>query len=137
VGPQAGGDLNGAAAICAALRELGARTVFGLPGTQNAVLYDAMRRAGLRSVVASDEAAAAFMACGYARAAGTVGVLTTIPGPGFVYALAGWSSQDLVDSDGERALPERGSPCPPSGALAESGRLTGSSMRIGSNTASR
>jgi acetolactate synthase-1/2/3 large subunit len=112
LGPRAGGGLNGAGTICSALKELGARTVFGLPGTQNAGLYDALRRAGLRSVVASDEGAAAFMASGYARAAGTVGLLTTIPGPGFVYALAGvmearhdsvpllWLTQRAVD-DGQ------------------------------------
>ena len=81
--------MNGAERICATLDALGVRTVFGLPGTQNVVLYDALRRSSLRSVVASDEGAAAFMATGYSRAAGGVGVLTTIPGPGFVYALAG------------------------------------------------
>ena len=81
--------MNGAERICATLEALGVRTVFGLPGTQNVVLYDALRRSSLRSVVASDEGAAAFMAAGYSRATGVIGVLTTIPGPGFVYALAG------------------------------------------------
>lgn len=81
--------MNGAEHICAILENLGVRAVFGLPGTQNITLYDAMARSGLRSIVASDEGAAAFMASGYARAIGTVGVLTTIPGPGFVYALSG------------------------------------------------
>ena len=81
--------MNGAEHICAILKRLGVEVVFGLPGTQNITLYDAMRGSGLRSVVASDEGAAAFMASGYARAAGKVGVLTTIPGPGFVYALSG------------------------------------------------
>ena len=84
-----GADVNGAEVICNVLRELGAGVVFGLPGTQNAALYDALGHAGLRCVVASDEGAAAFMASGYARARGDVAVLTTIPGPGFVYALAG------------------------------------------------
>lgn len=81
--------MNGAERICATLSALGVRHVFGLPGTQNVLLYEALRTSGLRSVVASDEGAAAFMAAGLARASGTVGVLTTIPGPGFVYALAG------------------------------------------------
>ena len=81
--------MNGAERICATLVALGVRHVFGLPGTQNVTLYEALRTSGLRSVVASDEGAAAFMAAGLARASGTVGVLTTIPGPGFVYALAG------------------------------------------------
>jgi len=81
--------VNGAERICATLFALGVRHVFGLPGTQNVVLYEALRTSGLRTVVASDEGAAAFMAAGLARASGMVGVLTTIPGPGFVYALAG------------------------------------------------
>jgi hypothetical protein len=81
--------VNGANLICESLRELGVSHVFGLPGTQNVLLYEALRTRGMRSIVASDEGAAAFMAAGYARASGRVGVLTTIPGPGFVYALAG------------------------------------------------
>lgn len=79
----------GADCICATLADLGVRHVFGLPGSQNTALYDALRKARLRRIVPSDEGAAAFMATGYARAAGGVGVLTTIPGPGFLYALPG------------------------------------------------
>ena len=81
--------MNGAERICATLVDLGVVVVFGLPGSQNVVLYEALRRSGVRSVTASDEGAAAFMAAGYARASGRVGVLTTIPGPGFLYALPG------------------------------------------------
>jgi acetolactate synthase-1/2/3 large subunit len=81
--------MNVAEAICAQLRQLEVGPVFGLPGTQNLGLFEAMRRSDLRSVAATDEAAAAFMATGYARSTGRVGVLTTIPGPGFAYALAG------------------------------------------------
>jgi len=81
--------MNGAKLICASLEERGVSHVFGLPGTQNVMLYEALRTSGLRSISASDEGAAAFMATGYAKASGHVGVLTTIPGPGFVYALAG------------------------------------------------
>jgi acetolactate synthase-1/2/3 large subunit len=81
--------MNGAERICESLRELGVSHVFGLPGTQNVLLYEALRARRLRSTSASDEGAAAFMAVGYAKASGRAGVLTTIPGPGFVYALAG------------------------------------------------
>lgn len=81
--------MNGAERVCATLSALGARCVFGLPGTQNTPLFEALRTSALRSVVASDEGAAAFMATGYARASGQPGVLTTIPGPGFLYALPG------------------------------------------------
>ena len=80
---------NGADLICSELIELGVQCVFGLPGTQNVRLYEAMRASDLRRVVPVDEGAAAFMAGAYARASGAVAVLTTIPGPGFVYALPG------------------------------------------------
>lgn len=80
---------RGADVICSVLRQLGVPGVFGLPGTQNVRLYEALRAAGLRRIVTADEGSAAFAATGFARASGTVGVLTTIPGPGFVHALAG------------------------------------------------
>lgn len=81
--------MNGAEALCATLREQGAALVFGLPGTQNTPLYEAIRIAGLTAVVGSDEGSAAFMAAGHARASGGIAVLATIPGPGFLYALPG------------------------------------------------
>lgn len=80
---------SGADALCGALRQRGVNCVFGLPGTQNVRLYEALRAAGLRRVVTADEGSAAFAATGFARASGSVGVLATIPGPGFVHALAG------------------------------------------------
>ena len=63
--------------------------MFGLPGTQTIDAFQALRRSSLRTVVATHEMAAAFMANGYARASGRPGILTTIPGPGFTYALTG------------------------------------------------
>jgi acetolactate synthase-1/2/3 large subunit len=71
------------------LRELDANCVFGLPGSQTIEAFQALRRSGLRTVVPTHEMAAAFMANGYARASGRPGILTTIPGPGFTYALTG------------------------------------------------
>jgi len=79
----------GAAAVVETLRRLGAECVFGLPGSQNVELYEALRRSQLRSIVATHELAASFMANGYARASGRPGVLVTIPGPGFTHALTG------------------------------------------------
>lgn len=80
---------NGAAVVVETLQALGVDCVFGLPGTQNVELYEALRRSRLRSVVATHELAASFMANGYARACGRPGVLLTIPGPGFTHALTG------------------------------------------------
>lgn len=81
--------MNGAEALCRTLEALGADTVFGLPGSQNVALFEALRTSKLRTLVATHELGASFMANGYARASGLPGVLTTIPGPGFTYALTG------------------------------------------------
>ena len=81
--------------LCAALEALGGRHVFGLPGTQNVPLFDALRRSRLRTVVPTHELAASFMAGAYYRACGRVGVLVTIPGPGFTYALTGLAEARL------------------------------------------
>jgi len=74
---------------------MGVRCVFGLPGTQNVELFEELRTSSLRTVLATSELAAAFMAVGYARASGRPGVLVTIPGPGFTYALPGLAEARL------------------------------------------
>jgi acetolactate synthase-1/2/3 large subunit len=81
--------MRGADRVCRALEEIGVETVFGLPGSQNVAFFDALRTSRMRTVVATHELAASFMANGYARACGRPGVLVTIPGPGFTYALTG------------------------------------------------
>jgi acetolactate synthase-1/2/3 large subunit len=75
--------------LWATLQDLGAGVVFGLPGSQTIDAFEALRRSGLRTIVPTHEMAAAFMANGYARACGRPGILTTIPGPGFTYAITG------------------------------------------------
>jgi acetolactate synthase-1/2/3 large subunit len=80
---------DGASRICDTLEALGFTTVFGLPGTQNVPLFEGLRRSRLRTVLATHELAAAFMASGFFRASGRPAALFTIPGPGFAYALAG------------------------------------------------
>jgi acetolactate synthase-1/2/3 large subunit len=91
--------MNGAEALWAALASAGVDTAFGLPGTQSIVLHEALRRSSVRSVVATSELAAAFMAVGYFRASGRVAAVSTIPGPGFTYALTGLA-EALHDSAG-------------------------------------
>jgi len=85
--------------ICDTLRHLGVTTVFGMAGSQNVGLFEALRRSSLRTVTSTSELAAAFAANGYYRASGEVGVLTTVPGPGFVIALNGIAEARL-DSAG-------------------------------------
>jgi acetolactate synthase-1/2/3 large subunit len=81
--------IKGGEILCAVLDNLGVDTVFGLPGTQNLKLYDSFRRSSIRSILATDETAAAFMANGYYRASGKPAVVAAIPGPGFTNALTG------------------------------------------------
>jgi acetolactate synthase-1/2/3 large subunit len=80
---------TGAARIVEALEKAGVRCVFGLPGTQTVELFEALRKSSVRTVVATNELSAAFMAGGWARVTGEPGVLLTIPGPGFTWALTG------------------------------------------------
>ena len=80
---------NGAELLCNCLESLGVEHVFGVPGTQSVLLYDALQRSKIRSVLATHELGASFMANGYHRASGRVAPLITIPGPGFTYALTG------------------------------------------------
>ncbi len=77
---------SGAQVICDTLLGLGATVVFGMPGSQNVALFDALRSSKLRTVATTHEMAAAFAAIGFYRASGNVGVVTTIPGPGFTFA---------------------------------------------------
>ena len=80
---------SGIVALCDALQAVGIDCVFGVPGTQNVHLFEGFRQRRIRTVLASSELAASFMANGYYRATGRVAALATIPGPGFTYALTG------------------------------------------------
>src|SRR5438270_3197441 len=74
---------TGAEATIATLRAHGVDTIFGIPGVHTLPLYDALRAGpGLRHVLARHEQGAGFMADGYARVSGRVGVVCTITGPG-------------------------------------------------------
>jgi acetolactate synthase-1/2/3 large subunit len=77
------------------LRSLGAEFAFGLPGSQTIDGFQALKHSGLRTIVPTHEMAAAFMANGYARVSGKPGIITTIPGPGFTYALTGLAEASL------------------------------------------
>lgn len=81
--------IEGANAVCKVLQQLGVTTAFGLPGTQTLSLFEALRRSSIRTVLTTSELAATFMANGYYRTSGKVGLVTTIPGPGFTLALTG------------------------------------------------
>lgn len=81
--------LDGGSIVCATLERLGVDTIFGVPGSENLSIFEALRQSSLRTVLATNEMAATFMANGYFRASGKVAAVTTIHGPGFTYALTG------------------------------------------------
>lgn len=79
--------------LVAYLEQLGIEYVFGIPGGAIEPLFNAMarsqRRGGLRPVVARHEAGAAFMADGYARETGRLGVCCATSGPGSTNLITG------------------------------------------------
>lgn len=79
--------------IVSYLEAIGVDHVFGVPGGAIEPLYNAMavsmRRGGLRPVVARHEAGAAFMADGYARETGKIGVCVATSGPGATNLITG------------------------------------------------
>lgn len=82
--------LNGADVLVERLFHHGVRTIFGMPGSHSAALYDAIARHGqIRTILVRNEQAGAFMADGYARVTGRPGVVCTTAGPGATNALTG------------------------------------------------
>lgn len=75
------------------LESIGVEYVFGIPGGAVEPLYNAFarseRRGGLRSIVARHETGAAFMADGYARETGRMGVCLATSGPGATNLITG------------------------------------------------
>ena len=73
----------------AVLTGLGADTVFGVVGSGNFHVTNALIARGARFVAARHEGGAACMADGWARATGQVGLLSVHQGPGLTNALTG------------------------------------------------
>jgi len=76
-------------AVGAALAQAGVRTVFGLVGSGNFHITNALTAGGARFVAARHEGGAAVMADAYARVTGELGVLSVHQGPGLTNALTG------------------------------------------------
>jgi len=75
------------------LEKIGVEYVFGVPGGAIEPIYNALarsgRRGGPKAVVARHEAGAAFMADGYARETGKIGVCIATSGPGATNLITG------------------------------------------------
>ncbi len=82
--------------IVSYLEELHIEYVFGVPGGAIEPFYNALarsaRRGGIRPVVARHESGAAFMADGYARETGKLGVCCATTGPGTTNLITGVAS---------------------------------------------
>jgi benzoylformate decarboxylase len=115
--------VNAAEAFVATLRAAEVGMLFGLPGSTEAALLEALRTdGGLRYVLALHENAAVAMADGYARASGRVGVVGlhtsvgTMNGMSQIYnayhdrspvvVTAGHKDRQVLAEDGFCALPE-------------------------------
>src|SRR5215468_1638507 len=82
-------QLTVAEAVGAALAQAGVRVVFGVVGSGNFHLTNALTAAGARFIAARHEGGAAVMADAYARVSGEVGVLSVHQGPGLTNAMTG------------------------------------------------
>ena len=107
------------------LEQLGIEYVFGIPGGAIEPLYNALarseRRGGPRAIIARHETGAAFMADGYARNSGKLGVCCATAGPGTTNLITGVASaydnhspllvitaQTAITNFGKRAAQESG-----------------------------
>jgi acetolactate synthase-1/2/3 large subunit len=85
--------IEAAELIVAYLEKIGVHHVFGVPGGAIEPIYNALarseRRGGPRAVVARHESGAAFMADGYARETGKIGVVIATSGPGATNLITG------------------------------------------------
>ncbi|MDA5193877.1 thiamine pyrophosphate-dependent enzyme [Govanella unica] len=76
--------MKGGKVLVDSVLEHGIETIFGIPGGQTYELFDAFYDRGnqINLITSRSEQGAAYMAFGYARSTGKVGVFTVVPGPG-------------------------------------------------------
>ncbi len=86
-------NMTGGQALMRSLYLEGVRVIFGLPGVQLYHALDALNdEPGIRFITTRHEQATTYMADGYARASGGVGIALMVPGPGLLNASAGIST---------------------------------------------
>jgi thiamine pyrophosphate-dependent acetolactate synthase large subunit-like protein len=127
-------DVTGGEVVVAALALHDVDLVFGIPGTHNLSVFDALTRYGVRTVATTHEQGSGYAADGYARTSGRPGVAVVTSGPA-VYNAATAVAQAYSDSiplllvspGMPRDLPTGG---PGSGYLHEAKDQTGVMDRI-------
>jgi len=84
------GKKTGAARVVEALEKEGIELAFGIPGTHNIELYDALAESDtVRIILVTDEQSASFMADGAWRATGRMACVNLVPGAGLTHAMSG------------------------------------------------
>src|ERR671935_2223898 len=81
--------VHGGILAARALKDLGIRTIFALPGGHNLPLFEGARVEGIRLIDTRHEENAVLMAEGWALATGEVGVASVTAGPGLTNAVPG------------------------------------------------
>jgi len=82
--------IRGSALVVRALEDAGARFAFGIPGTHNIELYDALEQSTrVTAVLVTDEQSAGFLADGVSRSSSSIGVVNVVPGAGVTHCLSG------------------------------------------------
>ncbi|HUP89540.1 MAG TPA: thiamine pyrophosphate-binding protein [Longimicrobiales bacterium] len=82
--------LSGGDIVVRALEDERIPFTFGIPGTHNIELYDALARSkSVRPILVTDEQSASFMADGVWRASGQMACANLVPGAGLTHALSG------------------------------------------------
>lgn len=88
--------LTGGQTLVKSMLENGIHTIFALPGVQLDgafdALYDAQQAGDIRIIHTRHEQGAAYMADGFARVTGEMGVCMVVPGPGLLNATAALST---------------------------------------------
>ena len=75
-------SLSGAELLIYLLEKHGIKQIFGIPGGSILPFYDCLQRSQINHVLARHEQGAAFMAQGWARSTGEIGVCVACSGPG-------------------------------------------------------
>src|SRR5688572_6643574 len=82
--------LSGGEIVVRALEDERIPFAFGIPGTHNIELYDALAKStSVRPVLVTDEQSASFMADGVWRASGRLACANLVPGAGLTHAMSG------------------------------------------------
>ena len=81
---------RGSTLVVRALEDAGARFAFGIPGTHNIELYDAIAHSDqVSAILVTDEQSAGFMADAVSRSSDSIGVVNLVPGAGVTHGLSG------------------------------------------------